>query len=126
MAGESSAEKHIPDLLGSHESMDDIFDGAFNEVPEASLHDSTESFENAFDDETKTDEKSSRKDESTKKPLEIPTQTTSMNSEDNVKEPMKEPSRIGSSSQDSNTHNENGWQNDAADIPHRRELIRQM
>lgn len=126
MAGESSAEKHIPDLLGSHESMDDIFEGAFNSVPEESLHDSTESFDNTFDDEAKTDEKTSKKDDTMTKPPETPNLTTSMNSEDNIKEPINEPSRIGRASNDNGSKNDGGWQNDVADIPHRRELIRQI
>lgn len=127
MAGESSAEKHIPDLLGSHESMDDIFDGAFNEVPEGSLHDSTESFDHTFvADESKTDEKTSKKDKNITKPPDTPNNTTSMNSEDSDKEPINEPSRIESTSNDDSTKNEGGWQNDVDDIPHRKELIRQI
>jgi len=127
MAGESSAEMHLPDSPGSHESMDDIFDGAFNAVPEGeSLHDSTESFDHAFDDEAKTDDKTSKKDENMTKTPETPNHTTSMNSEDNAKETLNEPSKIERSSHDNSSKNDGGWQNDVVDIPHRRELIRQI
>ena len=125
--GESTSEKQELEAPHLHGNLDDIFDDDSGGLDDPLLEDNR-GFENAFDESPPV----------TKKMKTAPPMTSSSNSNatnsssssDNKKKNSNGNNNGSNSSNDNNStsagEGEGGWQDDVADIPHRRELIRQM
>lgn len=121
VAGQSTAEKHEIDSMGDaplHGNLDDIFDDDAGFNGDTNL---MGGFENAFDESPPVTKKVS-KSASQAMPAPVTSgeskgRTSSTSSKSSLPPPPTTPEGEGEGS---------GWQDDVADIPHRRELIRQM
>jgi hypothetical protein len=118
-AGQPTAEDH-DDLLSApiNENIDNIFDDddGDDDGGHLVLEHESDDFDSAFDENT----------DGPPKQVKVSLQEQPEKNNENSEKFAGKHEKARRSSKQQNDSADVGWQNDAADIPHRRELIRQM